>query len=68
MVEEGEDILYGLESMLTEDGSGVTEEGLMDATKVITAIIVARGLQTQRVAPLFQKAGKTKSEKIKSIG
>ena len=38
MVEEGEDILDGLESMLTEEGSGATEEVLMDATEVITAI------------------------------
>ena len=32
MMEEGEDILDGLESMLTEDGSGVTEDVLIDAT------------------------------------
>ena len=55
MVEEGEDILDGLESMLKEEGSGVTEEVLMDATEVITAILVARGLETQRVAPLFSR-------------
>jgi hypothetical protein len=44
--------------MLNEEGSGVTEEVLVDATEIITAILVARGLETQRVAPLFQKAGK----------
>ena len=45
-VKEGEDILDGLELMLTENGSGVTEKILMDATEIITAIIVARGLDT----------------------
>jgi hypothetical protein len=44
MMEEGEDILDGLESMLTEDGSGVTDEVLIDATEIITTIIVARGM------------------------
>ena len=36
--------------MLAEETSGVTEEVLMDATEIITAIIVARGLETHRVA------------------
>ena len=36
MMEEGEDILDGLESMLTEDGSGVTEDVLIDATECFT--------------------------------
>ena len=68
MVEEGEDMLDGLESMLTEEGSGVTEDVLMDAAEVITAIIVARGMETQRIAPMFQKAGKKTSERIRRIG
>ena len=50
MMEESEDILDGLESMLTEEGSGVTEEVLIDATEIITTIIVARGMKTQRIA------------------
>ena len=36
LVEEGEDVLDGLEAMLAEENSGV----LMDATEVITAIMV----------------------------
>ena len=41
MVEEGEDILDGLESMLEEGGSGVNEDILKDTTEIITTIIVA---------------------------
>ena len=44
LIEEGEDILDGLET--TEDGSGVSEEILMDSNGIITAIIVARALET----------------------
>ena len=68
MIEEGEDILDGLETMLTEDNSGVTGDILMDATEIITAIIVAQGLKTNRVAPLFQKDGKVTTDRIKRIG
>ena len=68
LMEEGEDILDGLETMLTEKGSGVTEDILMDATEIINDIIVAQGLVSQRVAPLFQKDGKTTTERIKRIG
>ena len=67
-VEEGEDILDGLETMLTEEGSGVSGDILMDATEIITAIMVARGLVTKRVAPLFQKDGKVMTDRIKRIG
>ena len=68
MVEEGEDILDGLETMLTVEGSVVSGEILMDATEIITAIIEARGLVTKRLAPLFQKDGKAMTDRIKRIG
>ena len=51
-VEEGEDILNGLETMLTEEGIGVSGDILMNATEIITAIMVARGLVTKRVENL----------------
>ena len=65
MIEESEDILDGLESMLAEEGSGVTEEVLIDATEIITAIIVAGEMKTQGIAPLFQKAGKLTTGRIR---
>ena len=68
MVEEGEDIMDGLESMLTEEGSGVTEEVLIDATEIITAIIVAGEKKPQGIAPLFQKAGKLTTGRIRKTG
>ena len=51
--------------MLTEDDSGVTEEVLIDATEIITTIIVARGMEAQRIATIFQKAGSKASERVK---
>jgi hypothetical protein len=54
MVEEGEDILDGLETMLTVEGSVVSGEILMDATEIITAII--------------EKDGKAMTDRIKRIG
>ena len=68
LVDEGEDILDGLEMMEQENSSGVTENIMIDATEIITAIIVANGLDTQRVAPIFQEDGKKTTEKIKRIG
>ena len=68
LVEEGEDILDGLEAMLTEEDNGVSDEVLMDANEIITAIIMARGLETSRVAPLFQKDGRKMTNKIRRIG
>ena len=40
MVEEGEDILDGLEAMLVEGTSGVTDEFLMDATEISVFCVV----------------------------
>ena len=68
LVEEGEDILDGLEAMLTEESSGVSDDVIMDATEVITAILVARGLETSRVAPIFQKDGRTISRICRAEG
>jgi hypothetical protein len=68
LAEEGEDILDGLETMNMEEGSGVSDEVLMDATEIITAIIVARGLESERVAPIFQKDGKEITSRINRIG
>ena len=68
LVEESEDILDGLEAMLEEENSGVSEDVRMDATEIITATLVARGLETNRMAPMFQKAGKSMTDKISRIG
>ena len=41
---------------------------MVDATEIITSIIVTRGLETKRVAPLFQEAGRQTTDKIRRIG
>ena len=68
LIEEAEDILVGVESMVMEDGSGVSQEVLIDTTEIVTAIIVTNGLTRDRVAPLFQEDGKAKCDKLKRIG
>ena len=68
LVEEGEDILDGLEAMNQEVDSEISDEVLMDITEIITAIIIARGLENDRVAPIFQKDGKEESSRLKRIG
>ena len=68
MVEEGEDILDGLESMLGDDGNEVTEDILKDVTELITTIIIAEEMAKHRVAPVFQQAGKARADKVKRIG
>ena len=68
MLEDSEDILDGLESMLTDEGRGVTVDVLTDATEIITTIIVARGMETHRIAPKFQKAGSQTSDRVRRIG
>ena len=55
LIEEGEDIIDGIEVMKTNNEPGVTEEILMDATEIITSIIVARGVETERIATIFLK-------------
>ena len=60
MVEEGEDILDGLETMLGEPGRGVTEDILKDATEIITSIILAEQMAKNKIAPIFLRAGKSR--------
>ena len=53
LVEEGEDILDGLETM---EGLGeVSEKLLMDSTEIITSIIVARKMDDDHEMPTFQR-------------
>ena len=67
MMEEGEDILDGLE-MMTESGD-ITESLLLDCTEMITTLIVARNLDCEESSaqpstlPTFQKAGKGDTRK-----
>ena len=58
MVDEGEDILDGLE-MMEKDGE-VAGELLLDSTEIIT-MIIARNLCSDRMPITFQKAGKVKT-------
>ena len=55
LMEEGEDILDGLE-LMTESGE-VSNSFLVDCTDIITTLIVARNLENEEVMPTFQKAG-----------
>ena len=68
LVEECEDILDGLEEMNGDETGEVTEEVLMDAAEIVTAIIVARSIESSRAAPIFQKDGKKTASKIRRIG
>ena len=61
LVEEEEDILDGLEMMMEcGDISGTL---LLDSTEIITALIVARSLDMDRVMPTFQQDGNQDSTK-----
>ena len=55
LVEEGEDILDGLE-MMEEDGE-IAGDLLLDSTEIIT-MIIARNLCSDRIPVTFQQAGK----------
>jgi hypothetical protein len=55
LVEEGEDILDGLE-MMRESGE-ISGTLLLDSTEIVTALIVARSLDMNRVMPTFQQDG-----------
>ena len=61
MVEEGEDILDGLELML--ESTEISGSLLLDSTELITALIVARNLDVDRVMPTFQQDGNQDSTK-----
>ena len=56
LVEEAEDMIDGLEEMTATKEMSMTEEVLMKATEIITAIVVARNMDLGKV-PSFQKAG-----------
>ena len=40
----------------------------MDTAEIITAIIVARRVESDKVAPIFQKDGSRTTNKIRKIG
>ena len=66
LTEEGEDILDGVEVM--EECGEISGTLLLDITEIITALIVARKLDTDRILPTFQQAGEQKSDRLKRIG
>ena len=55
-------------SMHAEGTDGVTNEVLLDATEIVTAVIVARGMDKKGVARIFQKAGEWDTKKMKKVG
>ena len=46
---------------------GMTMETLMDVTEIITTLLIWRSLTSKKIAPVFQKAGSSTSERIKRI-
>jgi hypothetical protein len=67
LVEEGEDILDGME--LIEGVGEVSKELLMDSTEIITSIIVARNMMYDQEMPTFLKDGNRESaNNISRIG
>ena len=67
LIEEGEDILDGLECMNSEGTDGVTDDVLLDVTEIVSAVIVAKDLDKPKVASIFQMAGEG-TKKIKRLG
>ena len=61
LVEEGEDILDGLEQMM-EYGE-ISGTLLLDSTEIITALIVARNMDVDTEMPTFQQVGNQDSTK-----
>ena len=61
LMEEGEDILDGLEMMA--NAGEITNELLLDCTEMITTLIVARNLDSEEMMPSFQKAGNKEGNK-----
>ena len=68
LVEEGEDILDGLESLNSRGMDGVTDDVLLDVGEIVTAIIVAEDMDKPRVAKIFQKVGEKDIKKVKKTG
>ena len=56
LVEEAEDILDGLEQMVEDGDMGMEEELLIEATEVVTSVVLAWNLDVERIT--FVKAGK----------
>ena len=67
LIEEGKDILDGMETLLTEDGSEISEEIIKDTTEMITTIVVCRDLELVNAAPIFQQAGKVRIERMNRL-
>ena len=65
LVEEGEDILDGLETM--ESLGEVSDNLLLDSTELITSIIVARRMETDQELPAFQKDGNEENAASRNI-
>ena len=68
MIEEGEDILDGIELMVANKEEGMTMETMMDITEVITTLVIGRGLTSKKLAPVFQQAGASTTQRLKRIG
>ena len=43
-------------------------ETMMDITEISTTILIGRGLTSKKLAPVFQQAGTSTTERIKRIG
>ena len=56
LVEEAEDMLDGLQVMTEEKETGMREEILIQATDIVTALVIAGNLDLGKVS--FQKDGK----------
>ena len=65
-MEEGENILDGLEVM--EECGEVSGTLLLDITEIVTALTVARNLDTCRMMPTFQQDGNSSSKRLGRIG
>ena len=68
LIEEGEDILDGLELMMDNKEEGMTMETLMDVTEIVTTLLIGKSLTSKKIAPVFRKAGASTSGRIKRIG
>ena len=72
LVEEAEDILDGLEQMVEDGDMGMEEELLIEATELITSVVLAWNLDVERIT--FMQAGKEEEafhrggEQVKRLG
>ena len=55
LVEEAEDILDGLEERTKDGEMGMTEELLLEATEIVTSVVIAWNMDLERVS--FMKDG-----------